>query len=285
MSRTLAEINRIAGDEKTTLARISGAVLRDYALTNRLLKLANSPVYPHLAGKVTTVSDAIKMLGFNEVRLVCSGLACFGHFAQGRQKRLREESTTSFVAGLLARHLAVRAGLQDVEQAFIAGMLLNLGQALALFYFPEDHWEIENLVKRGATPDEAARRILGVSLPELGHAIGKAWSLPAAVIDCMRGAPEGDASMRRLRAVVRFANALAQADAAEPSCDDALTSAAAGLQPPLAAADIPALVRAALDKLKAFAPALEMDPEKSACVQRLEHWLAAQHAFTTSIPP
>lgn len=285
MSRTLAEINRITGDEKTTLARISGAVLRDYALTNRLLKLANSPVYPHLAGKVTTVSDAIRMLGFNEVRLVSSGLACFGHFAQGRQKRLREESTASFVAGLLARHLAVRAGLSDVEEAFIAGMLFNLGQALALFYFPEDHWEIENLVKRGVPPDEAARRILGVSLPELGHAIGKAWSLPAAVVDCMLDDATGDAALRRLRTIVRFANALAQADAADPSDDEALAAAAAGLQPPLAATDIPALLLAALDKLKAFAPALEIDPESSVCVQRLAQWLAADHAFTTSIPP
>lgn len=287
VSKTLAEINRIAGDEKTTLARISGAVLRDYALTSRLLKLANSATYPHLAGKVATVSDAIKLLGFNEVRLVCSGLACFGHFTQGRQKRLREESTASFVAGLLARHLAARAGIKDVEEAFIAGMLFNLGHALALFYFPEDQWEIENLVKRGTTPDEAARKVLGITLAELGHAIGKTWGLPDVVVDCMLDDPAGSAppATRRLRDIVRFANRLAEADASRDAAGHQLAASAAQLEPPLGSADIDALLLAAVEKLKAFAPALEIDLEKSVCVQRLEQWLAQRAIFRSSITP
>jgi HD-like signal output (HDOD) protein len=286
VSRTLAEINRIAGDEKTTLARISGAVLRDYALTNRLLKLANSPHYPHLAGKVATVSDAIKLLGFNEVRLVCSGLACFGHFSGGRQKKLREEATASFIAGLIARHQAAQAGMKDVEEAFIAGMLFNLGRALALFYFPEDCWEIENLMARGTAPDQAARQILGITLPELGHAVGKVWGLPAEVIDCMLP-PLADAppAAARLGAIVRFANALAGADAEADPGDERVAQAASRLQPPPSEANVAALLAAALEKFKAFAPALEIEPDKSACVQRLERWIAARDAFRSSIPP
>jgi HD-like signal output (HDOD) protein len=285
VSRTLAEINRIAGDEKTTLARISGAVLRDYALTNRLLKLANSAHYPHLAGKVATVSDAIKLLGFNEVRLVCSGLACFGHFTGGRQKRLREESTASFIAGLIARHLAVQSGIKDVEEAFIAGMLFHLGKALALFYFPEDHWEIENLVARGATPDEAATRILGISLPQLGRAIGEIWGLPAAVLDCMSDKPGTNDAARRLRQIVRFANALAGVDPARDAEGMQIAAEAAKLQPPLGPADVDAMLQAALEKFKAFAPALEIDADKSVCVQRVEQWLASRAIFRSSITP
>ncbi|HEX8961607.1 MAG TPA: HDOD domain-containing protein [Rhodocyclaceae bacterium] len=286
VSRTLAEINRIAGDEKTTLARISSAVLRDYALTNRLLKIANSAYYPHLAGKVATVSDAIKMLGFNEVRLICSGLACFGHLAGGRQKRLREESTGSFIAGLIARHLAVRAGIKDVEEAFIAAMLLDLGKALALYYFPEDYWEIENMVTRGATPDEAARKVLGLTLRELGHAIGQVWSLPPAVLDCMLDgtAGEGPPGIEELRAIVRFANALAAADGRDPG-NERLAADAARLHPPLPAAEVDALLQAALDKFRAFAPVLEIEPDKSARVQQLTQWLAARATFRSSITP
>jgi HD-like signal output (HDOD) protein len=287
VSKTLAEINRIAGDETTTLSRISGAVLRDYALTSRLLKIANSAQYPHLAGKVATVSDAIKLLGFNEVRLVCSGLACFGHFAGGRQKRLRDESATSFIAGLLARHLAIQAGMKDVEEAFIAGMLFDLGKALALFYFPEDYWEIENIAARGTAPDEAARKVLGISLPELGHAVGEIWGLPRPVIDSMLADPAADAvaATSGLRAVVRFANALAGADIARDPGGKQIDASAGVLKPPLAPPEVDALLRAALEKFKAFAPALEIEPDKSACVQRLEQWLAARDAFRSSITP
>ncbi|HEX8989473.1 MAG TPA: HDOD domain-containing protein [Rhodocyclaceae bacterium] len=286
LAKTLTEINRIAGDEKTTLARISAAVLRDYALTNRLLKLANSALYPQLAGKVSTVSDAIKMLGYDEVRLVASSLACLGHFAGGRQKRLHEESTTAFLAGLIARHLATRAGIKDVEQAFIAGLLLHLGTALALFYFPEDHWEIENLIKRGSTPDDAARKILGLTLPELGHAVAKIWGLPPAVIDCMIDASAGaeGPETRLLRHIARFANLLARVDA-ERDDSAALAAGAAALEPRLPPSDVAPLLAAGLDKLKAFAPALEIDLDKSACVLRLEKWLAANAVFRPSITP
>ncbi len=287
ISKTLAEINQITGDEKATLARVTSTVLRDYALTGRLLKLANSAHYPHLDGKVATVSDAIRLLGFNEVRLVCSGLACFGHFAGGRQKRLREESIGSFIAGLIARHLAVRAGIPNVEEAFIAGMLFNLGKALALFYFPEDHWKIENLAARGVAPDEAAVKILGITLPELGRAVGEVWSLPPAVLDCMRG--DGDAAaettQRRLRDIVRFANRLADVDAARDRSSEPLAEAAAQLQPQLAETEMDALLRAALEKFKAFAPSLEIEPDKSQRVLRLEQWLAARGAFRSSITP
>ena len=290
VSKTLAEINRItSGAGQSPVSHITSVVLRDYALTNRLLRLANSSYYPHPLRQVDTVSDAIIVLGLDEVRMACNSLACFGHFAGGRKgMRLREESIASFIAGLVGRHLAVEIGIKDTEEAFVAAMLFNLGKALALYYFPEDYREIEYLVWRGAAPEEAARSVLGITLPELGHAVGEVWSLPPMVLGCMIDAPAADAPTERMRAIVRYANALAGVDPDHDAGGDGIAAAAACLRPylDLSLAQTRALLHAAVDKFRTFAAVLEVDADKSACVQRLDRWLAidAESAKTVARP-
>jgi len=185
---------------------------------------------------------------------------------------VREESVAAFIAGLLARHLATQAGIKEAESAFLAGMLYTLGRMLALYYFPEDYEEVEDLVTRGATAEEAARSVLGISLAEMGHAVGEIWGLPALVLGCMR---EQDDSYRLARDVVRFANALVAVDSKRDPANAALDESTAALRAHLAFDDAKrhALLLAALDKFRAFAPALEVDLSQSACVQRITHWL------------
>jgi HD-like signal output (HDOD) protein len=280
ISRSLAEINKMTSSEETaSIARIAGVVLRDYALTNRLLKLANSTYYSRPLGKVSTVSDAIRILGFDQVRLTCIGLTCFGSFAGGgKSLRLREQSIASFIAGLVARHLAAEMNIKDTEEAFLCAMLFDLGKTLALYYFPEDFREIEGLVCRGAALEQATRSVLGITLPELGHAVGEIWGLPPIVLDCMSNnpAPDAPAAVNRMHCIVRFANALVSVDPDHMSSVEDIAASAACLRPELTlgTAQICALLNAAIEKFKTFASVLEVDPAKSSYIQRLERWVA-----------
>lgn len=275
VSRTLAEVNQLtSGDQSSPISRLTNVVLRDYALTSRLLKLANSAHYSQVTGRVKSVSDAITLLGVEQIRLTCNGLACFGHFAGRKQdRRLREESITAFVAGLIARHLAAQAKSREVEQAFLAGMLFTLGRMLALYYFTDDYEEMEALVAQGATEDEAARTVLGITLPEMGTAVGRAWGLPASVLEAMVAAPAGSPSP--LRAMVRLAHALVEVDVQRDPEHAALHAGLGELRPHLQL-DLPTLhatLGAALEKFRTFAPVLEVDVAQSPGLRRIEHWL------------
>ncbi len=277
VSKTLAEINQLTcGDSQSPISRLSAVVLRDYALTNRLLKLANSSsYYARTTGKVKTVSDAINLLGIEQVRLTCNGLACFGHFAGRKQDtRLREQSMASFIAGLVSRHLAAQMNSKQTEEAFLAGMLFNLGTMLALFYFAEDYAEIEDLVARGATPDEAACSVLGISLSEMGRAVGKVWGLPPIVLECMIESGDSD-EVAILRTSVRFANVLVAADPDRDPTGSGIAEHIADLQSHfnLTPTSTHALLAAAMEKFKLFAPALEVDLARSTGVRRIERWL------------
>ena len=282
ISRTLAEVNQLtSGERDSPLSRLAAVVLRDYALTSRLLKLANSSYFSRGTGRVKSVSDAISVMGVEQVRLTCNGLACFGHFSGKKDRqRLRDESVAAFITGLIARHVAAQFKAKDPEGAFLAGMLRNLGRMLALYYFDDDFEEIERLVEGGATEEEASRTVLGVSLAELGSAVGGVWGLPPVVVACMADTGAGSGDARVVLSAVRLADTLASVDVARDTDHSRLLAAAAALpvaQPPGLEA-LHALLAAAVEKFRVFAPALEVDLAGSACVQRLQSWLDHESA-------
>jgi hypothetical protein len=154
-------------------------------------------------------------------------------------------------------------------------MLLDLGGMLALFYFPEEFGEMNELVSAGASMEEASRTVLGVSLPQLGAAVGRIWCLPEAVLECMSPTLEQDRSRRRLRALAQVANLLATADPTDDPDHLVLLDAAQALRPEitLEVEDLSRLLAAALDKFRAFAPVLEVDADRSETVKRAEAWM------------
>jgi eukaryotic-like serine/threonine-protein kinase len=279
VSRTLAEVNQLtSGDQPSSIARLTDVVLRDYALTSRLLKLANSAGFAPASGSIKTVSDAIRVLGTEQVRLTCNGLTCFGHFAaRSQDQRLREESISAFVTGLITRYLAQQIKSREVEQAFLAGMLHTLGRMLALYYFTEDFQAIEELVAQGASEDDAAHSVLGLTLGELGVAVGRVWGLPEATLACMgTGTAPGARPMESsLSSMVHLAHRLVEVDVdSDPECAS-LLAATARLRPAVNL-DLPTLhilLGAAVEKFRAFAQVLEVDATRSASVARITRWL------------
>lgn len=145
LSRSLVEINRLTSkDSNATTGQLATVVLRDYALTNKLLKLANSAFYGVIAGEVKNISHAISLIGFEQLRVTANSLTLFSHLKdRTKSKSLREMLIRSFVAGLLARHLAQRQKLNYAEEGFICGMFQSLGETLTMFYFTEEHLDIE----------------------------------------------------------------------------------------------------------------------------------------------
>ena len=173
LSNNLLEINRLTSDSsRSNVSKLASVVLRDYAITNRLLKLANSSFYGRSNRGVKTVSDAIHLLGINVIRLSCNGLAYFNAM-KSEDNNLKDALISSFVAALIGRHFAIRLGRQDMaEEAFICGMFHRLGKSLTIFYFDEEYREIERVIRERALDEEAAStRVLGIGYGELGTAV------------------------------------------------------------------------------------------------------------------
>ena len=82
------EINKtISGDtDKSDASDLAGVILRDYALTNKLLKLVNSAYYGFASGNVSTVTRAVVLLGYEHVRMATMRLTLFEHFKSKKSR-------------------------------------------------------------------------------------------------------------------------------------------------------------------------------------------------------
>jgi len=285
MSRTLSDINRLAGGNSNASAdKLANVILRDYALTSKLLKLVNSAYYSGVGGEVTSISQAIVILGLKQLRMTASGLVFIGQL-NGARHELKESITRSFLSGLIARHMAQRSGLPESEEAFICGLFQNLGENLVIYYFPEEYTEICELCESASTNKRAASEVvLGIDLNELGAAVARTWKLPEFIVESILGSAGGDGTetvrgAAQLRQVAVFANelcgiaCLAEADNRE----SALRSLIGRFDQRLEVSEEYALklLAAGMEKIRKHSGIFEIDVKNSGFCDAVTAWVTA----------
>lgn len=170
------------GEEDTT--PLVDAVLADVSLTQKVLRLANSAMYAPIGGSVSTVSHAMKVLGFEAVGHLALGVKLIGSLGQMRpdSRSAERELAQSLVAGSVAGSVVAQTAVRNGEMGMVCTLLHRLGQLLTAFYLPDEWARIQGAVEAGEDEKEAARAVLGMSLDELGTYIAEQWRLPARIV-------------------------------------------------------------------------------------------------------
>jgi eukaryotic-like serine/threonine-protein kinase len=184
LSETLVKINTLVDQEDTNSAELANVIIEDFALTNKILKLVNSAYYRTTKVEVKTISQAVLILGFDEIRSVAISLILIDHLHnKSKAGKLRSHIVSSIYSGILTKDLSLEVNYKEHEEAFLSGTFHQLGEMLTLYYFHEEADEIEKLViEDKLTKEQASNKILGVSYQALGIAIAKEWKLPQYII-------------------------------------------------------------------------------------------------------
>jgi serine/threonine protein kinase len=187
LSRTVSVINKIIESDQQSASTLSNVILKDFALTNTLLKLVNTAYYQQFGGNISTVSRAVTIIGFEAVRNLAISLMLFDKLQdKDLAAHLRDEVIAAFFCGILARRLVPVLGFAAMEEAFICAMLHNLGRLLVLFYFREEYAEILRRIAEGEEPQQAAASVLNLNFEEIGIGVAQAWHFPDKIIYSMR---------------------------------------------------------------------------------------------------
>ncbi|MDH4190074.1 MAG: HDOD domain-containing protein [Betaproteobacteria bacterium] len=188
LSGTISAINRVTTSEREPVSALCNAILKDVALTGKLLKLVNAACFKQFGGSISTVSRAVAILGFDNVRNIAMSLLMFEHFKdQPNAASLRDEISASYFAGIIARGLAAKLGAGNAEEAFICAMFHRLGRLLVAFYLHDEKAAIERLAQaRNWDEARAAREVLGLGYDELAMGVARSWNFPDRIIDSMR---------------------------------------------------------------------------------------------------
>jgi len=216
LSESVSAINKIANSETESIAKLSNSILKDFALTNKMLRLVNSAYFrPAGGGSISTVSRAIVVLGFEAVRNIAITVLLFEHLQnKANANQLKEEFLRANLAGILAKDLSATAQMRDLEQTFICSLFYSLGRLLSQYYFPEESDEIRRVIsQKSCSEDQAAAQVLGLSFEEMGIAIARQWGFPPLIVGTMRKLPAGHlhkpvTQEERLRVLSSFSNEL-----------------------------------------------------------------------------
>lgn len=181
LPRAYHRISEMIDDERYGAADIGRVISHDPALTARLLRLVNSAYY-RLPRHVDTVPLAINVVGTRALHELVLATAVASAFSRidTRLVDMADFWHHSIYCGLMARLLSRELDVGEAEQAFIAGLLHDLGK-LALYHELPD--ETEDILERFAgtdTPLHAVERErLGFDHADVGGALLEAWDLPA----------------------------------------------------------------------------------------------------------
>src|SRR6185369_14623546 len=125
---------------------------------------------------IENVSHAIVVLGMDTVRKLASTLVYFLAF-ENRSASLRELMVHSMLSAHVAGVAAEQIGYPRREDAYLAAMLLNLGEVLVACHSPEHYLVIKAEARMGTPMSEACSRRLGFTFDAVAQGVGRHWRL------------------------------------------------------------------------------------------------------------
>jgi serine/threonine protein kinase len=280
LSDSVVRIQSLATSDTESVNSVTNEILKDVALTNKLLRLVNSAHYAR-GGNISTVSRAVNLVGFNGIRNMALSLVLLEHMQDKTHAgQLKEEYLRSLMAGSIGGELC--PVMRESEEAFIGAMFQNLGRLLVQFYFPEEAAQVRSLVqskREPVTEVSASISVLGLSFEELGVGIAKSWGLPQNIQRCMRkptGAPPTAApsdSGERIRWIAMASNEIADlllhCDPKEVDARVALVTQKYAKSMGVAPGDVHAATVKARQKLIDLATAMEIRVAPGSAAARL----------------
>jgi len=294
LSESVSTINKIAGSDKETISNLSNSILKDFSLTNKILRLVNSVYYRQAGGgSISTISRAVLVLGFDAVRNIAITVMLFEHLQnKNNANQLKEDFLRANLAAILAKDIGEQSSGRDVEQVFICSMFHNLGRLLSQFYFPDESDEIKRTMEqRPCTEDVAAVQVLGLTFEDLGIGIARTWGFPNLIVNSMRKLPAGNVRKAntaedRMRILAGFSNELCAliSDVEPEQRDKALRKVAArfGDTVPLSEQALRDTMEKSFQEVAQFAGIIGINLKKSNFGRQLQRWGVQSGAPETS---
>ncbi len=176
----LYELNQ----EEPDLRKITQLINTDPVLTTRLLQLANSAQF-QLATKIRSVTEALALLGLNQVQALTSAAAVAGAFSGIPGVDMNQFWRYSLNVAKLSRVLGgvVR---QNQPAAFTAGLIHAIGELIMHLGLPKELQLLDKQVlplslKRAA----AEQKLLGYCYAHVGAGFARNWQFPTPIVDAL----------------------------------------------------------------------------------------------------
>jgi putative nucleotidyltransferase with HDIG domain len=185
LPRTVLQITGLVNDPKSSAKDLARVITDDQVLTVRLLKLVNSSFYG-FPQRISTVTGAIVLLGFDAIRNLLLTTSVFDLFAnRNRQKRQDQERFWDHSLGCAVGAKVIGNYLRHdkIEELFVSGLLHDIGKIVEMMFLPDEFSKIVAAVnKENILMITAENNVMGYSHAEVGKLLAEKWNLPVKLV-------------------------------------------------------------------------------------------------------
>ncbi len=185
LPQTLVEVLRVAKDETSSAQDLADVLKRDPSLTTKILRVVNSPFFG-ARREIISVRQAVVTLGIRAVTAVALSTSIYDLTGKWQTSidRLRFWRHSLEVA-VGARMLAEAAAYTSAEEAFVSGLLHDIGLLVLEKSFPEQFNRICQQAKSGETIVELEENTWGTNHAQVARFLLEQWNLPVTICEAV----------------------------------------------------------------------------------------------------
>jgi putative nucleotidyltransferase with HDIG domain len=214
MPSNVTRIVREVEKSDVTIDILVGLISLDQALAALVLQMSNS-VSLGYARTCSTLHEAIMYIGLARLKsilLTSSATGMLKHGLAGYRSGAGELWHHSLVTAVAAEWLAQALRYPNPEEAYISGLLHDMGKLLLDQFVLSDYNTILDYVQKYQLPPwQVEERLIGINHAEVGGLIAKRWNFPISLVDAIRyhHSPSFAMKNQQLPAIVNLANTFA----------------------------------------------------------------------------
>lgn len=166
---------------------LSQIIRQDAALSARIIAVGNSAAYSQWKGQ-RNFNQLLVVLGLETIKTIAITAAVQQFFSQFREdsgRRIGKLWQTSLGCAYLARRLARLTGYPAPDEAYLAGLLHNLGELVYLQEFGARYTAILETADSDQARDQRERAEFGASATEMGGYLAQYWLPDSFVSDAL----------------------------------------------------------------------------------------------------
>ncbi len=258
MPQILLKLIEQCQDEDAGMPELAELISQDAGMASTILAVANSPAYHRSGGRKANLDQALMAIGTDMIKTLViseSVFQMFNDFSRPGTIDLRGFWKHSLTAAVMARDIAVKMKHPHVEEAYLAGLLHDVGRLGLLAAAPQEY-AVNFHAKDDAKLCWVEQRTLQITHAEAGATIIERWQMDSFLADAVQYHHEPAtrvANAHPLIRIVMLAHLMSGADTEQETLEEA------GKLCGLEASDIEEIRSKAETKVSRAAAALGID--------------------------
>ena len=181
-------VRNVVDDSNSTMDDLANALKLDPAISARLLRIVNSPLYG-FPKQIDTITRAVNLIGMQAVSDLVAATT-IGRTFNGMTTDLMDLPgywRKSALCALLAGKIAKACGIEDSERFFIEGLLRDIGHLVLYQTVPlRAQSALVEAGNLGAVLAEVEQANIGCDFAEVGAELTHFWGMPAQIEHAIR---------------------------------------------------------------------------------------------------